>query len=81
MTYVIILAANFGFQAFDQIYIMTAGGPQRSTETIVYRVYTEGFTNFRQGYASSLSFVLVVITMIVGVIQLTINKRQERDIA
>lgn len=81
LTYVIILAANFGFQAFDQIYIMTAGGPQRSTETIVYRVYTEGFTNFRQGYASSLSFVLMAITMIVGVIQLAINKRQERDLA
>ncbi len=81
MTYVIILAANFAFQAFDQIYIMTAGGPQRSTETIVYRVYTEGFTNFRQGYASSLSFVLMAITMVVGVIQLTINKRQEKDLA
>ncbi|WP_426593799.1 carbohydrate ABC transporter permease [Cellulomonas sp. McL0617] len=81
MTYVIILAANFAFQAFDQIYIMTAGGPQRHTETIVYRVYTEGFTNFRQGYAASLSFVLMVITMIVGVIQLTINRRQERDMA
>lgn len=81
MTYVIILAANFAFQAFDQIYIMTAGGPQRATETIVYRVYTEGFTNFRQGYASSLAFVLMAITMIVGVIQLTINKRQERDLA
>lgn len=81
LTYVIILAANFGFQAFDQIYIMTAGGPQRSTETIVYRVYTEGFTNFRQGYASSLSFVLMAITMVVGVIQLAINKRQERDLA
>lgn len=81
LTYVIILAANFGFQAFDQIYIMTAGGPQRTTETIVYRVYTEGFTNFRQGYASSLSFVLMAITMVVGVIQLSINKRQEKDIA
>ncbi|MFI2102464.1 carbohydrate ABC transporter permease [Isoptericola sp. NPDC019693] len=81
LTYVIILAANFGFQAFDQIYIMTGGGPERSTETIVYRVYTEGFASFKQGYASSLSFVLMAITMIVGVIQLTINKRQERDIA
>jgi len=81
LTYVIILAANFAFQAFDQIYIMTAGGPQRTTETIVYRVYTEGFTNFRQGYASSLSFVLMAVTMVVGVIQLSINRRQEKDIA
>ncbi|MDR1825531.1 MAG: sugar ABC transporter permease [Bifidobacteriaceae bacterium] len=80
MTYVIILAATGAFQAFDQIYIMTKGGPSRTTETIVYRVYTEGFTNFRQGYASSLAFILMLITMVVGVIQLTINKRQERDL-
>lgn len=81
MTYIVILAATGAFQAFDQIYVMTHGGPERSTETIVYRVYTEGFTNFRQGYASSLSFVLMAITMVVGVIQLTINRRQERDLA
>ncbi|WP_345710977.1 sugar ABC transporter permease [Kineococcus glutinatus] len=81
MTYVIILAANGAFQAFDQIYIMTSGGPERSTETIVYRVYTEGFSNFRQGYAASLSFVLMAITMVVGIVQLSINRRQERDLA
>ncbi len=81
MTYIVILAASGAFQAFDQIYVMTHGGPQRATETIVYRVYTEGFTNFRQGYASALSFILMAITMVIGVTQLIINKRQERDLA
>jgi len=81
MTYVIILAANGAFQAFDQIYVMTKGGPQRATETIVYRVYAEGFTNFRQGYASALSFILMAVTMVVGVTQLVINKRQEEGLA
>lgn len=81
MAYVVILAANGAFQAFDQIYVMTGGGPLRSTETIVYRVYIEGFQNFRQGYASALSFILMAITMVVGVIQLAISRRQERDLA
>ena len=81
MTYVIIFAINGAFQTFDQIYIMTQGGPQRTTETIVYRVYTEGFTNFRQGYASALSFVLMAITLSIGLIQLLINRKQERDLA
>lgn len=81
MTYVVILAANGAFQAFDQIYVMTGGGPLRSTETIVYRVYIEGFRNFRQGYASALSFILMAITMVVGVIQLIISRRQEKDLA
>ena len=81
MAYVVILAANGAFQAFDQIYVMTGGGPLRSTETIVYRVYIDGFQNFRQGYASALSFILMAITMIVGVIQLRISRRQEKDLA
>ncbi|OJX98080.1 MAG: sugar ABC transporter permease [Micrococcales bacterium 73-15] len=81
MTYVVILAANGAFQAFDQIYVMTGGGPLRSTETIVYRVYIEGFANFRQGYASALSFILMGITMIIGIVQLIVSRRQERDLA
>jgi multiple sugar transport system permease protein len=81
MTYVVILAANGAFQAFDQIYVMTGGGPLRSTETIVYRVYIEGFKNFRQGYASALSFILMAITMVIGVIQLIVSRRQEKDLA
>lgn len=81
MAYIVILAANGAFQAFDQIYVMTGGGPLRSTETIVYRVYIEGFANFRQGYAAALSFILMVITMVIGAIQLVVSRRQEKDLA
>ncbi|MDU0348746.1 sugar ABC transporter permease [Actinomyces sp. MRS3W] len=81
MTYVVVLAANGAFQAFDQIYIMTKGGPLRSTETVVYRVYTEGFMNFRLGEASALSFVLMALTLLVGIGQLIISRRQEKDLA
>jgi multiple sugar transport system permease protein len=81
MTYIVVLAANGAFQAFDQIYIMTKGGPFRSTETLVYRVYTEGFSNFELGTAAALSFVLLAITLVVGVIQLIVSARQEKDLA
>jgi multiple sugar transport system permease protein len=81
MAYVVILAANGAFQAFDQIYVMTGGGPLRSTETIVYRVYIDGFQNFRQGFASALSFILMAITMVIGLIQLRISRKQEKDLA
>ena len=81
MAYVVILAANGAFQAFDQIYVMTGGGPERSTETIVYRVYIEGFQNFHQGYAAALSFILMAITMVFGLFQLRASRRQEKDLA
>lgn len=79
MTYVVVLVANGAFQAFDQIYIMTKGGPMRTTETVVYRVYSEGFTNFKMGEASALSFILMGLTLVVGVAQLVVSRRQERD--
>ncbi|WP_236036824.1 carbohydrate ABC transporter permease [Bifidobacterium simiiventris] len=79
MTYVIIMALIQSFQAFDQIYVMTSGGPDHMTETVVYRIYTEGFRNFHLGSASALSYVLLIVTFIVGVIQLVINNRHEKE--
>lgn len=79
MTYVIIMALIQSFQAFDQIYVMTSGGPDHMSETVVYRIYTEGFRNFHLGAASALSYVLLLITFAVGVIQLGINNRHEKE--
>jgi multiple sugar transport system permease protein len=79
MTYVVIMSLIQSFQAFDQIYVMTSGGPDHMTETVVYRIYTEGFRNFHLGTASALSYILLIITFLVGVIQLIINNRHEKE--
>ena len=39
--YVVIFGLIGSFQVFDQVFILTSGGPARATETIVYRIYTE----------------------------------------
>lgn len=80
MTFVIVFAIIGAFQAFDQIYIMTQGGPDRATETIVYRIYTDGFRDFRMGFASAVSYVLLVITLALGLIQLRIGAKREKDL-
>ncbi|MCI2193709.1 MAG: sugar ABC transporter permease [Ancrocorticia sp.] len=80
MTYVVIMALIQSFQAFDQIYVMTSGGPDHMTETIVYRIYTEGSRNFHLGSASALSYILLIITFIVGLIQLVVNNRNEKEV-
>ncbi|SED52334.1 carbohydrate ABC transporter permease [Ruania alba] len=80
MTFVIVFAIIGAFQAFDQIYIMTQGGPDRATETIVYRIYTDGFRDFRMGFASALSYVLLAITLALGLIQLRIGTKREKDL-
>ena len=56
------------FQTFEQIYIMTRGGPVNSTTTIVYYIYRNAFRNFKMGYASSQAIVLFLIIMILTLI-------------
>jgi len=80
MTFVVILALIGAFQAFDQIYIMTQGGPDHATETLVYRIYTDGFRDFKLGFASALSYLLLIITLVLGLIQLRINSRHEEEL-
>ena len=76
---VVIFGLIGSFQVFDQVFILTSGGPARSTETIVYRIYTEAFGNGKLGYASALSYVLLIMTLIVGLIQLYTNNKHEKE--
>jgi multiple sugar transport system permease protein len=57
------------FQVFDQIYVMTSGGPAKTTVTLGYLIYQEGFGNFAMGYASSIAVVLFAIIMAIFLIQ------------
>ena len=65
--YFIITMIN-AFQTFEQIYIMTRGGPVNSTTTIVYYIYRNAFRNFKMGYASSQAIVLFLIIMVLTLI-------------
>lgn len=57
------------FQVFDQIFVMTAGGPAKSTITLGYLIYMEGFGNFAMGYAASIAMVLFAMIMAIFLIQ------------
>lgn len=50
----VIIATINSFKVFDLIYTMTAGGPGRSTNVLVYRIYTEAFKNYHFGYVHSM---------------------------
>ncbi|PSR36306.1 MAG: sugar ABC transporter permease [Sulfobacillus thermosulfidooxidans] len=57
------------FQAFDQIYVMTAGGPVTATTTLVYYIYEQGFQFFNVGQASTASVLFVMLVGAITVIQ------------
>lgn len=62
------------FQVFDEVYMLTEGGPGRSTQTIVYRIFTTAFQNLKLGRASVMAWSLFVIIMIFTAIQFTMQK-------
>ncbi len=66
----LILSVIGSYLGFDQFFIMTAGGPQNSTISVVYWIYKNSFTNFKLGYGASMSIVLLVVLVILSVIQL-----------
>ncbi|HEV7719489.1 MAG TPA: sugar ABC transporter permease [Arsenicitalea sp.] len=54
-------------RAFDTIFILTAGGPVRSTETIGFFMYRESFTQFKLGYGAAATVVLLLAVLIVSI--------------
>jgi len=74
-TIVITMAAVNSFKSFDIIYVMTRGGPYRSSETLAVTMFRESFTMFRMGYGAAIS---VFLSAIVIATSLTYIKRMSK---
>jgi multiple sugar transport system permease protein len=64
------------FQVFDQIYVMTGGGPLRATTTVVYYIWQAGFQQFAMGYASAMAYGLFAIIFVFTIAQVVVYNRQ-----
>ena len=76
---VTLISAIGSMLAFEQLYIMTGGGPRGLTFTSVYWIYQSGFIKFQLGYGSALSIVLTVIIMTAAAIQIFLTSRSSRQ--
>jgi multiple sugar transport system permease protein len=64
------------FRIFDVVYLLTAGGPARATETVSLYVYRNGFQLFNLGYASAASYVMILIMLVIAAILSRLIQRQ-----
>jgi multiple sugar transport system permease protein len=67
--FVLVIETIGAFQVFDAMYVMTAGGPVRSSYSLVYFLYDSGFKFFDFGYASAIGLVLFLVVLVVSLIQ------------
>jgi multiple sugar transport system permease protein len=73
--FVLIISLINGFQVFDQVWVMTEGGPVGSSTVVVEQIVKNTFSYGRAGYASAQSVVLFVIILVVTAVQLRLQKR------
>ncbi len=76
---VLILQVIASLQLFGQSYLLTGGGPNFSTRSAIEYIYDSGFTNFRVGYASAMSYLFFIIILLVSLIQFGVILRQGRN--
>lgn len=64
-----------GFQAFDSVYLLTQGGPEHSTELLVYWMFKNAFEFYKIGPASAIAYILFVVILLLTLVQWQLRKR------
>ena len=80
-TLVVLLQIVASLKIFDQVYLMTSGGPGTSTQVLLGLVTNTAFTDYRIGAASAASVLLFIVILMVTVIRHFIERAQERRAA
>jgi multiple sugar transport system permease protein len=76
LVFVAVITMIGYFQLFAEPYVMTQGGPLRSTTSVVLLMYEEGFRWWRMGYAASIAFVLFVVILLATLVQFRLQKER-----
>jgi multiple sugar transport system permease protein len=72
LIFVIVTTAIFTLRSFEQVYVITGGGPLNSTNLLVFYIYQQAFALFDFGYAAAAATVLLMITLILVYLQLRV---------
>ena len=67
---VAVMASIGAMKVFEEVYVMTQGGPLDSTKTLVFHLYESAFVDFEMGYAAAVGVVLFVITLALSLVNL-----------
>src|SRR5699024_2932581 len=73
---VIILCISGSLKAFDQVFVMTGGGPAQSTEILATYMYNNTFVVYRYGFGSAISTMIIILSLILILISQVLMKRK-----
>jgi raffinose/stachyose/melibiose transport system permease protein len=75
---VIVLCISGSLKAFDQVFVMTGGGPAQTTELLATYMYNNTFDVYRYGYGSAISTMIIIISMILILFSQILMKRKNQ---
>ena len=74
--YILIITTINSFQCFALIQLLTSGGPNNSTMTIMYYIYYNAFKLYKYGYGNAMGVILAIIIAILSAVQLKLGKEK-----
>lgn len=77
LIFAIITTSIFTFRSFEQVYVMTGGGPLNSTNILAFYIYEQAFRQFNFGYASASTSILLLIALALVSLQLIVTNKNE----
>ena len=78
--FVSVMLTIWSFKVFDQIFMITQGGPGTATLVLVYHIYNEAFISWDLGYSSMVALVLFLLVLLITVVQFGWTRRSEEDL-
>ncbi len=77
--YILVITTINSFQCFALIQLLTSGGPNNSTSTVMYYIYYQVFRLYRYGYANAMGIVLAIIIAVFSALQFRLNRSVEHE--
>ncbi|MFB1049856.1 carbohydrate ABC transporter permease [Paraliobacillus sp. JSM ZJ581] len=74
---VIVLCISGSLKAFDQVFVMTGGGPAQSTEILATYMYNNTFLVYRYGFGSAISTMIIILSLILILISQVLMRRKD----
>lgn len=77
---VAVISAISATKVFEEVYIMTQGGPRSSSKTLVYYVYERAFQDLEISYACTIGLVMFLFILALSIFRLTLNRQPTADL-
>ncbi len=79
MAFVVIQTVIGSYSLFDQVWVLTQGGPRDATLTMTMYLYTVGFQEFRLGYSAAIGYSIVFIVLSLSLILFTVFRGMREE--